>query len=99
MRTANKFFNKENYRAALPGYEEVLAKDPNNAKALYNAGISYLTFDKEKAADYLYRAQKLKPNIDKELHYWLGRVDHINYRFDSAIEHFQAYQKEIPETE
>ncbi|GAA4440627.1 OmpA family protein [Pontibacter saemangeumensis] len=96
MRTANKFFNKENYRAALPAYEEVLAKDPDNAQALYRAGISYLTFDKEKAADYLYRAQKLKPNIDKELHYWLGRVDHINYRFDSAIEHFQAYQKEIP---
>lgn len=96
MRTANKFFNKENYRAALPSYEEVLAADPNNAKALYRAGISYLTFDKEKAADYLYRAQQLKPNIDKELEYWLGRVDHINYRFDSSIEHFQAYQKEIP---
>ena len=96
MRAANKFFNKENYRAALPLYEEVLAADPNNAKALYRAGISFLTFDKEKAADYLYRAQQLKPNIDEELEYWLGRVDHINYRFDSAIEHFQNYQKEIP---
>lgn len=96
MRAANKSFNKENYRAALPLYEEVLAADPNNAKALYHAGISLLTFDKEKAANYLYRAQKLKPDIDEELEYWLGRVDHINYRFDSAIEHFQNYQKEIP---
>ena len=96
MRAANKFFNKENYRAALPLYEEVLAADPNDAKALYRAGVSFLTFDKEKAADYLYRTQQLKPNIDEELEYWLGRVDHINYRFDSAIEHFQNYQKEIP---
>lgn len=95
MRTANKFFKKENYRAALPYYDQVLAADPNNAKALYNAGISYLTFDKEKSADYLYRAQELKPNLDKELEYWLGRADHINYRFDSAIEHFQNYQKNI----
>jgi len=96
LRTANKFFNKENYRAALPYYEEALAADANNAKALYRAGISYLTFDKEKSADYLYRAQQLKPKVDSDIEYWLGRVDHINYRFDRAVEHFQAYQKEIP---
>ncbi|ARS34028.1 OmpA family protein [Pontibacter actiniarum] len=96
LRTANKLFDRENYRDALPYYEQVLAADPDNAKALYYAGISYLTFDKEKAADYLYRAQKLKPNVDRELEYWLGRADHINYRFDSAIDHFQTYQKDIP---
>src|SRR5690606_12205677 len=80
LRTGNKFFDKENYRQAIPHYEQLIATDPNNAKALYFAGISYITFDKEKAADYLYRAQKLKPNVDKDLEYWLGRVDHINYR-------------------
>ncbi|MEJ8804208.1 OmpA family protein [Pontibacter sp. H249] len=95
LRTANKFFNKENYREAIPYYEQVLANDPDNAKALYRAGISYMTFDKEKSADYLYRAQKLKPNVDKELEYWLGRTDHINYRFDSAVDHFKNYQKNI----
>ena len=52
LKTANKFFEQENYRASLPYYEKVLAKDPNNAKALFNAGISYMTFDKEKASDY-----------------------------------------------
>ncbi|MBW7469195.1 outer membrane protein OmpA-like peptidoglycan-associated protein/tetratricopeptide (TPR) repeat protein [Pontibacter aydingkolensis] len=96
MRTANKFFERENYREAIPFYEQVLASDPNDAKALYRAGISYMTFDKEKSADYLYRAQKLKPNVDRDIEYWLGRTDHINYRFDSAIDHFQKYQKEIP---
>lgn len=96
LKAANKFFDKENYRAAIPLYEEVLANDPDNTKALYRAGISYLTFDKERAADYLYRVQRLKPNIDNDLEYWLGRVDHINYRFDSAIDHFQQYQKRIP---
>lgn len=95
LRSANKLFDKENYRDALPLYEQVLATDPNNAKALYYAGISYLTFDKEKSADYLYRVQKIKPNIDRDLEYWLGRTDHINYRFDSAIEHFQNYQGNI----
>ncbi|WP_310396651.1 OmpA family protein [Hymenobacter sp.] len=91
LKTGNKFFEQENYRAALPYYEKVLAKDPNNAKALFNAGISYMSFDKEKASDYIYKAQKLKPKVDKSVEYWLGRVDHLNYNFDEAIAHFQAY--------
>ncbi|WP_243651023.1 OmpA family protein [Hymenobacter gummosus] len=91
LKTANKFFDQENYRAAIPFYEQVLAKDPNNALALFRAGISYMSFDKEKASDYIYKAQKLKPKVSKDVEYWLGRVDHLNYNFDEAITHFQAY--------
>jgi outer membrane protein OmpA-like peptidoglycan-associated protein/tetratricopeptide (TPR) repeat protein len=91
LRTGNKFFDRENYRAAIPYYEQVLANDPNNADALYYAGISYMTFDKEKAADYITRAQAAKPNVDRDIEYWLGRIAHINYRFDDAVKHYQAY--------
>ncbi|GAB2968166.1 hypothetical protein GCM10027048_43750 [Hymenobacter coalescens] len=91
LKTANKFFDQENYRAAIPFYEQVLAKEPNNALALFRAGISYMSFDKEKASDYIYKAQKLKPKVSKDVEYWLGRVDHLNYNFDEAITHFQAY--------
>ncbi len=91
LKSGNKFFEQENYRAAIPYYEKVLAKDPNNAKALFNAGISYMSFDKEKASDYIYKAQKIKPKVSKDVEYWLGRVDHLNYNFDEAVAHFQAY--------
>ena len=91
LKTGNKFFGQENFRASIPYYEQVLAKDPNNAKALFNAGISYLSFDKEKASDYIYKAQRLKPKVSKDVEYWLGRVDHLNYNFDEAIVHYQAY--------
>ncbi len=91
LKTANKFFEQENYRASLPYYEKVLAKDPNNAKALFNAGISYMTFDKEKASDYIYKSQRLKPKVSKDVEYWLGRIDHLNYNFDEAIAHYQSY--------
>lgn len=91
LKTGNKFFEQENYRAAIPYYEKVLAKDPNNAKALFNAGISYMSFDKEKASDYIYKAQKLKPKVSKDVDYWLGRIDHLNYNFDEAIAHYQTY--------
>lgn len=91
LKTGNKFFEQENYRASIPYYEQVLAKDPNNAKALFNAGIAYLSFDKEKASDYIYKAQRLKPKVSKDVEYWLGRVDHLNYNFDEAITHYQSY--------
>ena len=91
LKTGNKFFEQENYRASIPYYEQVLAKDPNNPQALFRAGISYLSFDKEKASDYIYKAQRLKPKVAKDVEYWLGRVDHLNYNFDEAIAHYQAY--------
>ena len=92
MRSGNKFFIQENYRAASEIYEEVFEIDPNNAKALYRAGISYMTFDKEKASDYLYQAYKLDPAVDPDVLFWLGRAEHINYRFDEAIAHFRNYR-------
>ncbi|MCA8830692.1 OmpA family protein [Hymenobacter pini] len=91
LKTANKYFAQENYRASLPFYEQVLAKEPNNAQALFRAGIAYMSFDKEKASDYIYKAQRLKKNVSKDVEYWLGRVDHLNYNFDEAIGHFQTY--------
>jgi len=91
LKTANKFFDQENYRASIPYYEQVLAQDPNNALALFRAGIAYMSFDKEKASDYIYKAQKLKPRVSRDVEYWLGRVDHLNYNFDEAITHFQSY--------
>ncbi|PRY13170.1 WD40 repeat protein [Pontibacter ummariensis] len=96
LRKGNRFFERGNYREAASYYEKALAKEPANVKVLYPAGVSYLTFDKEKAADYLYRVQKLEPDFDRDLDYWLGRVNLINYHFDTAIEHFQEYQEELP---
>ncbi|UYZ60451.1 OmpA family protein [Hymenobacter latericus] len=95
LKTANRFFDQENYRAAIPFYEQVLAKEPNNAQALFRAGISYMSFDKEKASDYIYKSQRIKKNVSKDVEYWLGRVDHLNYNFDEAIAHFQAYNASL----
>ena len=95
LQTANKLYNQENYRSSIPYYEKVLASDPNNAQALFRAGVAYLSFDKEKASDYIYKAQKLKPKVSKDIEYWLGRVDHLNYNFDEAVTHYQTYQSKL----
>ncbi|QCR23303.1 OmpA family protein [Pontibacter sp. SGAir0037] len=95
MRSGNKFFDNSNFRAAVPFYEQIIANSPNNALAYYYAGISYMSFDKERAADYVYRAQELDANVNRDLLYWIARIEHINYSFDEAIANFEAYKKTI----
>jgi len=95
LKSGNKFFDEEIYRSAIPFYEQVLAKDPDNAEALFRAGVSYISFDKEKASDYISRAQRLKPKVSSDVEYWLGRIDHLNYRFDEAIAHYRLYDAKL----
>ncbi len=96
LKTADQFFQLENYRAAIPYYEQILNEDNENALVLYRAGVSYLAYDKDRASDYLYKAQRLKPNVAPDIEYWLGRVDHVNYRFDDAVDHYQLYANTLP---
>ncbi|PIQ22118.1 MAG: hypothetical protein COW65_05010, partial [Cytophagales bacterium CG18_big_fil_WC_8_21_14_2_50_42_9] len=95
IKKGNKLYGEEIYRSAIPFYEQVLAKDPDNATALFRAGVSYISFDKEKASDYIYRAQRLKPKVSSDVEYWLGRIDHLNYKFDEAIAHYRLYDASL----
>jgi outer membrane protein OmpA-like peptidoglycan-associated protein len=92
IRSGDKLFNQANFRAALPYYERALERDPENATAMYKAGISLIAFDKEKASEYIYKAYRIKPKVGDDVLYWLGRVDLVNYEFDNAIRNAQAYQ-------
>jgi len=95
LKKGNKLYGEEIYRSAIPFYEQVLAEDPDNATALFRAGVSYISFDKEKASDYIYRAQRLKPKVSSDVEYWLGRIDHLNYKFDEAIAHYRLYDASL----
>ncbi len=96
LKMADQFFQLGNYRAAIPYYEQILNEDNENALVLFRAGVSYLAFDKDRASDYLYKAQRLKPNVAPDIEYWLGRVDHVNYRFDDAVDHYVLYANSLP---
>ncbi|QMU27954.1 PD40 domain-containing protein [Adhaeribacter radiodurans] len=91
MKTGDKYFALGNYRAAIPYYEQALNENTDNAEALFKAGVSFLAYDKDRASDYLYKAQRLNAHISPDIEYWLGRVDHVNYRFEDAIQHYEQY--------
>lgn len=89
----NKLFKQEHYRKALPYLEKVLEAEPNNAEAMFEAGVCYLhRYSKEKALQFILKAYALDPKVSKYIHFWLGRAYHQNYQYDKAIEHYNIYK-------
>jgi len=96
MNNGDKLFTDNMYRKALPFYEQVLTAEPNNAKALFKSGVCYLNrYSKEKALVNIPKAYELDQDVDKHIHYWLGRVYHLSYQFDKAKEEYTTYAQSL----
>jgi outer membrane protein OmpA-like peptidoglycan-associated protein/tetratricopeptide (TPR) repeat protein len=96
LNKGDNLFSKNHYRKALPFFEQVLSKDPNNADALYKSGVCYLNrFSRPKGLVNIKKAFQLDSTIDDHMHYWLGRAYHLNYEFDSAIVEYKKYSTQI----
>lgn len=63
MRIANTHFEEKNYQAAIVQLDAILAKQPNNAQALYNyAYTQHLLGNNDVAIEYWKRAASSDPN-------------------------------------
>src|SRR5215813_4783427 len=93
FKEGNRLFKLEHYRNALPFLEKVVEVEPNNAEALFEAGVCYLhRYSKEKALDYILKAYSLDSNVSKYIHYWMGRAYHQNYMYEKAIKEYTLYK-------
>jgi outer membrane protein OmpA-like peptidoglycan-associated protein len=91
--------NKPNpkYNQAIDFYEVANKINPNNADLNYKIGICYInTNQKRRALEYFQKAYQLKPNVNKEIHYYLGWSHQMNHNWDRAIQELEKYKKEIP---
>jgi len=92
----DKFYNKGEvwYKSAIDPYLKANAFNPNNALLNFKIGKSYFnTSFKTKAQSYLEKALKLDPNVDPQIHYFLGRAYHLNMEWDKAIEEYNQFLK------
>ena len=92
-----KLVHNERYKQALPILENVITKEPKNAKALYYFGVCNLQLShNKKGMDFLKKGLSIDPDIDKEHQlYWLGLGYHYNYKFDDAISVFTKLKKNL----
>ncbi len=70
--------------------------NPDNAELNYRLGVCYLyTDDKYEAIKYLVRAYELKPLVNKDIRYLLGRAYHQVLEFDKARDQYLLYSQDL----
>ncbi|MBI4929780.1 MAG: PD40 domain-containing protein [Bacteroidetes bacterium] len=87
---AETVIHDENYLDALPLYQNLLKKYPDDGYLNYRLGICYLYRSDipEKSLEYLKIANDKKIPVS-DLSFYYGRALHLNYLFSDAIKQFQ----------
>lgn len=103
---AESYFLFEEYKDALPLYQQILRVEPENYNVQYKIGICYLNdvYLITKSIQYLEKASKnISPDYRQnnyrekkaplEAYYYLGRAYHINNMLDKAIENYRRFRE------
>jgi len=91
---ATRLFDDDQFEEAYPLYSQLVSLYPKDANYNYRLGVCmlYASDDKEKPIPFLEYAAK-KPEVEKEVFFYLARAYHLNYRFDDAIVQYLEYEK------
>lgn len=89
---AEDFFLQEYYTLALPIYEDLIEKYPNETYLQYRLGMCYLKKQDayDKAVLYLKPIAESDPDA-ADIKYFLGIAYHLTYQFDEAIKVLNEY--------
>ncbi|HEV7232045.1 MAG TPA: hypothetical protein VGO45_11985 [Bacteroidia bacterium] len=89
---AEYYFGEQNYVLALQEYKKLEERFPDEPVILFRIGVCYINSngDKSRSLTYLDRLDKSKfKNTD--LIFYLGRANHLNYKFDEAIVYYNEF--------
>lgn len=91
---AAKLFDDDQFEEAYPLYSQLASLYPKDPTYNYRLGVCmlYASDDKEKPIPFLEYASK-RPDVEKEVLFYLARAYHLNYRFDEAITTYNEYKK------
>lgn len=96
LKTANRIFDADvkRYDEAAKAYSDAFSMGVNDAQGLYRAGISYYLIKdyKNSALNFLRLIEKDSSSFPKA-YYYLGRLNHLNYNFDTAITYYEEYRR------
>ncbi len=85
-KNADVFFQQKKYTNAVDLYEQIIAIDNNNFKAVYKAGICYLELGViENAIEYLETVKIRKDSTIKDFNFWYAKAAYYNQEFDTAL--------------
>ncbi len=81
------------YSQALELYLEAIKLDTKNAMLNFKIGACYISsIEKSKALPYFLKALELDPQVNDETYFLVGKIYHLNYKFDKAISYYNKYK-------
>lgn len=87
------FFDGENFKNALPLYQELINVYPQDPEYNYYLGVCQV----EENQNVREAIQHLKiastKNVNVSVPYYLGRAFHMNYEFNSAIRYYRKFKE------
>ena len=85
---------------ALEHFLKAQAFNPNNSELNMKTGRAFLNSNQKlKALEHLEKSFRLDPYLDEEIHLYLGQAYQLHMMWDKAIEEFNTYKKNIPESD
>ena len=92
LKKSNSYFQKQEYKNAITGFRQLLSKDLKSIDYNYKYAVCLFYVDhprsSQKYFDYLFSQSE----YPKEVFYFKGRIYHLNYQFDRAIEMYSDYE-------
>ncbi|MFM2195206.1 MAG: hypothetical protein RL092_806, partial [Bacteroidota bacterium] len=90
---ANILFNDLEYDAAYAKYSQLVSLYGSNPLYTFRFGASsiFVTVDREKSLAFMRDAIKRGYN-DAEVHYYVAKALHLNYKFSEALTEYQAFE-------
>ncbi|MFT6962113.1 MAG: tetratricopeptide (TPR) repeat protein, partial [Flammeovirgaceae bacterium] len=84
------------YHKAIDYYQAAYKFNPHSAALNFQIGVCYLLSphdNKMESLRYFAYSYKLNPNQSKEIHYYLGRGNHLLKKWDEAIQEYKEFMK------
>lgn len=87
------FFDGENFKNALPLYQELINVYPQDPEYNYYLGVCQVEVNQnvKEAIQHLKIAST--KNVNASVPYYLGRAFHMNYEFNSAIRYYRKFRE------
>jgi len=87
------FFDSENYKGALPLYQELISVYPQDPEYNYYLGVCQVEVN-ENVKDAIHHLKIASTkNVNASVPYYLGRAFHMNYQFNSAIRYYRKFKE------
>ncbi len=98
IKKGDKIFNADNkrYDLAIEQYQSAELLGSEDVNMLYNIGVSYFKLKKYKEAKPYFEeiTDVDSVEINRAL-YYLGRINHLQYEFDTAMTYYDKYYKSL----